>query len=303
MSEDLTEKLKDSIALAEAKKNGGESSLSTIRLGSLGMEQKDVISCATKIATELAKIVNKRKLFTVIGGKKSKPKKFVWVEGWTTMGAMLGISPLEEYTRPLPDGRGYESRIVLKRLTDGMIVGAASAECTVDEANWKGRETYAIRSMAETRATGKAFRLSYAWIMKLAGFEGLPAEEMEQQQWEEAREKQQEVATEKVATIRGQMAAKIGEIEGVIKSVQTGRHSLKDSYLVVTLVVYDAETHEETDAALFCYESGKKYWEALSGAKGQMAKLVIERTPTAAIIIRPLYIADALYDAKGQRVA
>ena len=32
--------------------------------------------------------------------------------------------------------------------------------------------------MAITRATGKAFRLNYSWIMALAGYEPTPAEEM-----------------------------------------------------------------------------------------------------------------------------
>jgi hypothetical protein len=32
--------------------------------------------------------------------------------------------------------------------------------------------------MAQTRATGKACRLAFSWIMSLAGYEPTPAEEM-----------------------------------------------------------------------------------------------------------------------------
>lgn len=34
--------------------------------------------------------------------------------------------------------------------------------------------------MAVTRATGKAYRLSYAWVMAMAGYETTPAEDMPQ---------------------------------------------------------------------------------------------------------------------------
>lgn len=37
---------------------------------------------------------------------------------------------------------------------------------------------FSIRSMAQTRATGKVYRLALSWIMKMAGFEPTPAEEM-----------------------------------------------------------------------------------------------------------------------------
>jgi hypothetical protein len=91
---------------------------------------------------------------------------------------MLGVIPVEDYCRPLPNANGFEAKINLIRSRDGQMVGSASAECTRDENNWKKRDSYSLRSMALTRATGKAFRLSYSWIMQLAGFEPTPAEEM-----------------------------------------------------------------------------------------------------------------------------
>ena len=35
-----------------------------------------------------------------------------------------------------------------------------------------------MMSMAQTRALGKAYRMALGWIMKMAGYEATPAEEM-----------------------------------------------------------------------------------------------------------------------------
>jgi hypothetical protein len=77
----------------------------------------------------------------------------------------------------LEDG-GYEAIVELVRIRDGMVIGRASALCGMDEKTWASRPEYARRSMAVTRATGKAYRLGYSAIIKLAGFEPTPAEEM-----------------------------------------------------------------------------------------------------------------------------
>ena len=46
------------------------------------------------------------------------------------------------------------------------------------ERRWNNADEYAVRSMAVTRATGKACRLSFSPIMALAGKATTPAEEM-----------------------------------------------------------------------------------------------------------------------------
>lgn len=70
-------------------------------------------------------------------------------------------------------------------MLDGACISRASAECGSDDekdrygkAIWANRPKYARRSMAQTRATGKACRLAFSWIMSLAGYEVTPAEEM-----------------------------------------------------------------------------------------------------------------------------
>ena len=135
-------------------------------------DPNDVIKRATAIAKALAKVIEDQKLFSVISGRK-----FVRVEGWSTLGAMLGVLPREVSVERLEDG-GYLAVVELIRTTDCAVVGRGSAICGMDEKTWGNRPEYARRSMAITRATGKAYRLGFSWIVTLAGFEATPAEEM-----------------------------------------------------------------------------------------------------------------------------
>lgn len=132
-----------------------------------------VIERATTIANSLMPLINKAQLYSMISGKK-----YVRIEGWNTMLSMLGIFPQVEYCRKLerPDC-AYEARVVLKTIA-GQVVGAGEALCSSAERNWGNRDEFAIKSMAQTRATGKAARNGFSWIMALAGFEATPAEEM-----------------------------------------------------------------------------------------------------------------------------
>src|SRR5207244_10747745 len=73
----------------------------------------------------------------------------------------------------------------------GEVVGAAEAMCARDEEAWgfapkgrngqalKARDEFALRSMAQTRATSKALRQPLGFVMSLAGYEATPAEEMD----------------------------------------------------------------------------------------------------------------------------
>lgn len=174
---------------------------SEVRLGSLSIHNPvEIVKTASEIATALADIINKQELYSVIGGRGGQKRKYVRCEGWTTMGAMLGVVPMEEYCRPLPDNKGFEAKVKLVRVKDGGQVGAASAECTYDEDNWSDRDSYSLRSMSLTRATSKAFRLSFSWIIKLAGFEPTPAEEMTQS--DGSTKLAQEVGERKIKELR-----------------------------------------------------------------------------------------------------
>src|SRR3990170_3160899 len=144
-----------------------------VQLGTIQMRPEEVIERASQIATQLAKIIKDRQLSTRI-----RDKDHVRVEGWTTLGAVLGVIPRERNT--VRTEQGFESYVELIRTSDGVVVGGASAVCSWAEPRWSKADDYAVRSMAITRATGKAYRLGFSWIMVLAGYSPTPAEEMDQ---------------------------------------------------------------------------------------------------------------------------
>src|SRR3990172_2001384 len=144
-----------------------------VQLGTIQMRPEEVIERASQIATQLAKIIKDRALSTRI-----RDKDHVRVEGWTTLGAVLGVIPRERNT--IRTEQGFESYVELIRTSDGVVVGGASAVCSWAEQRWSKADDYDVRSMAITRATGKAYRLGFSWIMVLAGYSPTPAEEMDQ---------------------------------------------------------------------------------------------------------------------------
>lgn len=135
-----------------------------------------IMPVAVEIANQLASVIKEKKLYKMINGREH-----VYVEAWTTMGALLGIVPLHDESKSLrfEDG-GFKETVDLIRVSDGMKVGSGTSICgTKDEPIWNKRPAFQRMSMAITRATGKAYRLKFSWIMKLAGYEATPVEELD----------------------------------------------------------------------------------------------------------------------------
>ncbi len=143
-----------------------------------------IIDESKRIANALADIIEEKKLYTVF----SKGKKYVHVEGWTTLGALVKVFPVLDWSKRI-DREGeivYESRVIAQTLK-GEIVGKGESLCSDKETltrkdgskyqRWT--DEYAVKSMSITRATSKALRIPLGWIMVLAGYEGTPFEEME----------------------------------------------------------------------------------------------------------------------------
>jgi hypothetical protein len=109
-------------------------------------------------------------------------KRYVNVEAWALCGAALGIYPHVVGLRRVPDGpdgefEAWEAEVELRSL-GGTVVTNGMSQVSRSENQWARSETYALKSMAQTRATAKAWRLGFGFVMKVAGFEGTPAEEM-----------------------------------------------------------------------------------------------------------------------------
>lgn len=166
-----------------------------VSLGTLqAASARALVEVARDMAGALADVIERQKLATMIQGRK-----FVGVEGWTTLGVMLGVIAREVQTTE-QDGI-YTAIVELVRVNDGACISRASAECGSDDELdrygkpvWANRPRYARRSMAQTRATGKACRLAFSWIMALAGYEPTPAEEMPDTRQDERPESQQQTS-------------------------------------------------------------------------------------------------------------
>src|SRR4029077_11818431 len=132
-------------------------------------EQPDeIITTVAETANALSTVIDKQRLSVSIQGRKH-----VLVEGWTLLGTMLVVSPVCVWTRKLENG--WEARVEA-RTRDGAVVGAAEAECLRSERSWAARDDYALRSMAQTRATSKALRQPLGFVMTMAGYSATPAE-------------------------------------------------------------------------------------------------------------------------------
>lgn len=101
----------------------------------------DVLARAQDTAEALMPVVRKQGLIANIQGKDH-----LTVEAWQTLGAMLGVTAVCEWTRKLDNG--WEARVEARTL-DGRVIGAAEAECLRDEKRWADADDYAVRSMAQ----------------------------------------------------------------------------------------------------------------------------------------------------------
>ena len=123
----------------------------------------------------LKDFIVKQRLYTPIGGKN-----YVNIEGWQYAGGNLGLIPVVESCERLerPSNEiSYKASVAL--YNQGNIVGRGIAFCSNKEYKRRNADEYVIASMAQTRAEGKAYRLILGWLMKVAGYEATPSEEMQ----------------------------------------------------------------------------------------------------------------------------
>lgn len=127
-------------------------------------------------ATVLKKFIVDRELYSNIKGKN-----YVNVEGWEFAGASIGIYPVVKAVvneSAGPPEIKYRAEVELVNISNQKVIGYGVAICSNRESSKKSFEEYAIASMAQTRAIGKAYRNAFGWLMKMAGYEPTTAEEM-----------------------------------------------------------------------------------------------------------------------------
>ena len=134
-----------------------------------------VIAGASEMATALATVIERQRLYSNIQGKK-----YVHVEGWTTLATMMGCLPFEVSNEPDPAEPGcYVAVYELRKISDGQVLARASAICgDPSDRPWCTRPAYARRAMAATRATSRVCRNAFSWVMTMAGYDPTPASDV-----------------------------------------------------------------------------------------------------------------------------
>ena len=140
------------------------------------------VAQATEWADALMGVVNARQLYVEVGGKR-----YLMVEAWELIGAFAGLRAETESVEPVrEDDRivGYKAKVNLVETQTGQKRGGgAIALCGMDEFVVKGQSSTGAKhnsamSMAQTRATSKAFRLNFSYVASIGGYAATTAEEM-----------------------------------------------------------------------------------------------------------------------------
>lgn len=156
-----------------------------------------------QLAGEIQKYIKEKGLAVTI-----QKREYCQVEGWQFAGFNLGILPivtevenLSSYVQknkqiPVYEWKGgrkvktgeksvsildykYKATCEIIDSQKDKVVGRGIMLCSNDERGKEEFDEYAIMSMAQTRSIGKAYRLLIGWLMKSAGFQTTPAEEMD----------------------------------------------------------------------------------------------------------------------------
>ncbi len=130
----------------------------------------DALEEARRVATGLAQTIKDGGMVDRIDGKD-----FVKVEGWRTLGSILGVVPREVSMTQIEGG--WQATVEAVTL-DGRIVGRATSSCTKEEKKRANAPTFELQGMAATRATSRALRGPLGFVMQIAGFQATSAEEM-----------------------------------------------------------------------------------------------------------------------------
>jgi len=125
------------------------------------------------MATVLKAHIVKNELYTNIKGRN-----YAHVDGWQFAGFLTNLTAIVESVKDLSTDKEIKWQAEVKVYAGDKHISSGFAVCSNKEAIKKGFDEYAILSMAQTRAIGKAYRNKLGWVMKLAGYESTPVEEM-----------------------------------------------------------------------------------------------------------------------------
>jgi hypothetical protein len=194
------------------------------------------------LAQDLARFIKENKLFHHIQGKA-----YVNVEGWQYAGARLGILPvIDDLVNVSLDASEikYQAKVRLLNLKSQQTVGSGFAICSNRENGKRNYQEFAIASMAQTRAIGKAYRNILAWIIRAAGYEPTPAEEMDYMS------NSSDQSTSNAKSGKSSQTASINERKSTSKKPQSGENKADNAEKSEEVVKKMATVKQKTELLL-----------------------------------------------------
>lgn len=181
----------------------------------------------TKLAEVLKRHIKENKLTVNIQGKD-----YAMVEAWQFAGGMMGLFPKIVNVEKI-EGQdiAYQAEAHIINVKNNEVMGSGFAMCSASETKGGKKvrtDQYAVLSMSQTRAIGKAYRNLIGWVMKMTGNETTPAEEiqmleMPKNKLEEAKSK---INACKVITVLMEYDKKIQGSKKYSKEQKKELHSL-----------------------------------------------------------------------------
>ena len=138
-------------------------------------EQLTNLENVQKLARGMLDFIKQTKLSVSI-----KNKQYIQVDGWQFLSISLNLTPIITEVQNLSNEIELKYRAECKLFNKEILVSTGIGICSNKELSKKQFDEYAICSMAQTRAIGKAYRNRFGFIAKLAGFEPTPADEMDE---------------------------------------------------------------------------------------------------------------------------
>ena len=181
-------------------------------------------------------------------------KQYPKIEWWTSVSASLGVFPQVVYSKRIDreDEIVYEAKVEVHR--NGQVLSSGEALCSSREARWQNADEYAIKSMAITRASGKAYRIPLSFLAVMAGLEVTPAEEMPSEASTEPKPSNEQPATDR-------QLDKLGELLNDNRLTHDEQTNLRG-----TLIQGVSKSRASEIMAYFFGESQKRngIWERIS---------------------------------------
>lgn len=106
-------------------------------------------------------------------------KRYAEYDDFQYIGTFYGITvkTFDPHFVEIGGRKGFHAKAMLLR--DQQEIGRAEGFCMDDEPNWRNKPLFQLASMAQTRAAAKAYSNLFRPIIRMAGLEGTPAEEMD----------------------------------------------------------------------------------------------------------------------------